>query len=107
MPNEIECTYEHNITCPYCGWEDKDSWESGLDGDGDSDVFECPRCDKKFSATKDVVVTYSSNGLCTENGIEHIWEELQGATGKKCITCGQHVFDTKPNLMATTEEDKA
>lgn len=96
---EIETFQEKKITCPYCGWEDMDSWECGLNDDGDSDVFECVDCEKKFNATMEIEVTYSSRGLCKENGVEHNWEEFDHVTdgkrckGHECLTCGEIEFE--------------
>mgnify|MGYP001616931775 CR=1 FL=1 len=49
------------ITCPYCGYVDKNSWEvsfeGGLEGD---EVLECNSCSETFIATRHVDVTYSS-----------------------------------------------
>ena len=49
------------ITCPYCGYEDKDSWEvdfgDGLEGDID---FGCGACGKQFRCSKHCEITYST-----------------------------------------------
>lgn len=34
------------LTCPRCGWEDKDSWV--IDPDGGWDEMNCPECDARF-----------------------------------------------------------
>ena len=47
--------YTTEITCPHCGYEYRDSWESS---DGD---HECPDCERGFEVIKDITVTY-----CTE-----------------------------------------
>jgi len=53
-----------NITCPYCGWEDKNSRECGL-SDKDSDIVACPNCDKYFRVRCFVSVlrSYSSKKI--------------------------------------------
>lgn len=51
---ETECT--RNITCPYCGWEDVDSWEAG---DSD-DECECAHCGETFSYERIITVEYTS-----------------------------------------------
>ena len=109
MFNEIEKLQESEITCPYCGWENTDSWESGLDNDGDGDEFECGNddCCKKFRATKNIIVSYNTHGLCKENNTKHNWEEFDFVSenngkrckGRKCLTCGKYEFDK-------TEEEK-
>ena len=101
MTKEIERFQEKDITCPYCGWTDTDSWESDLDSDGDSDVFDCQNeeCGKKFQAIVNMETTYTSRGLCEENKVEHNWEEFDHTTdgkrckGHKCLTCGEYEFD--------------
>ena len=50
----IEHEYTDNIVCPYCGYEDKDSWERP----DDSDIISCNNCDKTFSYTRWVDVSY-------------------------------------------------
>mgnify|MGYP001248578645 CR=1 FL=1 len=52
--NNIEHEYTSNIVCPYCGYEDKDSWERS----DDSDIISCNNCDKIFSYTRWVDVSY-------------------------------------------------
>lgn len=49
--------YTNNMICPYCGYEDIDSWEF----DYDVGECDCPRCGKTFEYTRQVEVTY-----CTE-----------------------------------------
>jgi DNA-directed RNA polymerase subunit RPC12/RpoP len=44
------------ITCPWCGCEQGDSWEAN-----DSDEHECDYCGREYEHTRDVDVTY-----CTE-----------------------------------------
>ena len=45
-----------NITCPYCGWEDQDSWEAT----SDSGKMDCGRCEKEFDFERTVTVDYST-----------------------------------------------
>lgn len=54
----IDHKYTANITCPYCGWEDKDSWESSDGGETD-----CGRCESSFSFERIVTVEYSTSKL--------------------------------------------
>lgn len=44
------------ITCPYCGDEQKDSWESG-----DAGSKECPECEEIFDYERNVICTYSTS----------------------------------------------
>lgn len=40
----FDCDSTDNATCPYCGYQDKDSWEI----DNNSDENQCGRCDKIY-----------------------------------------------------------
>lgn len=51
----MEHYLESEITCPYCGWKDRDSWESG-----DSGTMDCGNCDKQFTFERNVDVTYTT-----------------------------------------------
>ena len=48
--------YTGQITCPYCGYEDGDSWEA----DDDEDECVCPCCGSVFSYQRNVTVEYCS-----------------------------------------------
>lgn len=52
-----EQSYKEEITCPWCGYEDSDSWE--FEGEYD-DAYECPECGKKFILEVLTEVTYTS-----------------------------------------------
>lgn len=43
-----------NIICPWCGYEDPDSWEMGCDYDED---YECINCGKPFVVTRFIEYT--------------------------------------------------
>ena len=57
----METQYEDDVTCPYCGHVDRDSWEldfgPGFEGDED---FECGACGETFHASREVSVSYST-----------------------------------------------
>ena len=57
MEWENEQSEKENITCPWCGYEDPDSWEFEGEYDGD---YECPSCGKPFILEACVEVTYTS-----------------------------------------------
>lgn len=52
-----EQSHKEEITCPWCGYEDSDSWE--FEGEYD-DAYECPECGKKFILEVLTEVTYTS-----------------------------------------------
>ena len=52
---EADAQYTREITCPWCGHEDSDSWEASDDGEQD-----CGMCHKPFTYERDVDVTYVS-----------------------------------------------
>lgn len=37
-----------NAVCPYCGYEDPDSWELGYGLMEDSGATDCPSCEKEY-----------------------------------------------------------
>lgn len=108
MSDEIKEYAESDITCPYCGWKDIDSWESGMEHDGDTSEQECHDCDKKFYVQMNVQVSYSSTGLCDENKVKHNWKEFDHTTdgkrcsGKHCLTCDEYEFDKNPEIAVLT-----
>jgi hypothetical protein len=63
MKEEIETEYTDNIVCPYCGYEDTDSWEH----DDDSSEATCSDCGKDFRIEIHRSTTYSSFKIdCTD-----------------------------------------
>ena len=70
--SEIDHKHRDDIVCPWCGWENPDSWEAGLNEDGDSLTLECGACEKEFDATMSIGVTYStSKARCPEGGCDY------------------------------------
>jgi hypothetical protein len=97
---EIERHKEHEITCPYCGYEFQDSWDYGLKDDGDEIIEDCPECGKNFHVSFCVDVNYTTKGLCEENNEDHNWnyfdnpvEGKENCKGRNCLTCGKYEFD--------------
>lgn len=56
--------YENQIKCPYCDWEDSDSWEF----DESEGVVTCGGCEKEFNVTREIEVTYSTSRIKCEPG---------------------------------------
>jgi len=65
--DKIDTLYQYEITCPYCGYEDGDSWDASNSG-----ITECRRCEKEFKYERDIEVTYSSYKLEGNNGTNAI-----------------------------------
>lgn len=57
--NPKDYYYEHNIKCPYCGYEDQDSWEASEK----SDNKECDQCGSIFSYQREIIVHYNSQPI--------------------------------------------
>jgi len=57
---EIDHTYTKNIVCPYCGKENKNSWEVAL-GEEDMGIIDCGYCGEEFFASRIISIEY-----CTE-----------------------------------------
>lgn len=56
---EIDHSNTDEIVCPYCGYEDTDSWEQTPE----TDIIDCRDCGKKFLYNRDVLVTYTTKKL--------------------------------------------
>lgn len=54
---ENEQWHKDEITCPWCGHEETDSWE--FDGEYD-DEYECEHCGRPFVLERVVDITYTS-----------------------------------------------
>lgn len=64
----MEHKYENNIKCPYCNWEDQDSWEF----QDDEGIQICGNCEEEFNVERNVEVTYSTSRIdCEEKKEEH------------------------------------
>ena len=55
-----ECSDE--IICPYCGYEFNDSWEIDP-GEEDIGELDCGNCDKKFYASRNISIDYSTQKI--------------------------------------------
>jgi hypothetical protein len=64
MPRETDNA--NNIVCPYCGFEDIDSWELR---DDDDEKHECGNCNSVFSYQRTVTVTYSTQPVSKTDDI--------------------------------------
>ena len=48
-----------NIICPYCGYEDTDSWEH----EADRDEIECTECDETFKYEREITIDYTTKKI--------------------------------------------
>jgi transposase-like protein len=60
MEDELYTSCTDLITCPWCGYEEQDSFEIG---DGN---FDCNECGKTYRVDHDVSVTYSTSKVIKE-----------------------------------------
>jgi hypothetical protein len=60
----MEHNFTENITCPYCGWKDIDSWEFGED----EGISTCGTCEKEFNVTRNIKIIYSTSRITCEGG---------------------------------------
>jgi len=58
--NDGTVSNDHELVCPYCGYEHQDSWEFGEDGE-----VECcnEKCERTFSFHTNTVTTYTSKKM--------------------------------------------
>lgn len=61
--------YENNLICPYCGYEDNDSWELS----DDDEEHECSRCGAVMSYQRVVTVEYNSSPIKPPEVITAKW----------------------------------
>lgn len=61
--------YENNLICPYCGYEDKDSWELS----DDDNEHKCGRCGAVISYERVVTVEYNSSPVKPPNIVNGQW----------------------------------
>lgn len=87
---EIDHEYTENIVCPYCGYEDEDSFEQYVDED--EKLISCDSCNKKFYATRNIEVTYSTDfakyATCSVCGNKKVVVENCSAYGTKVKQVG-------------------
>lgn len=56
-PAPIDCRHNHYPVCPYCGHDHPDAWEL----DSDSGEMNCGVCNRAFSYSREIEVTYSTS----------------------------------------------
>ena len=58
MIDKMDCFRVNEITCPYCGWKDRDSWEYTESCD-----IICENCEKEFFMEREIDVKYTSKPI--------------------------------------------
>lgn len=58
----MEHIQEPLIKCPYCDWEDNDSWEFGGPGENEG-VRTCGACERDFIVNREVEITYTTKRI--------------------------------------------
>jgi len=97
--DEMDYEYQEEITCPYCGDKNIDSWEVGKGiNEGDLGEQECDNCGKKFIVERHLRITYSSEKApCLNNEGEHDFEKMIGVPKEyyvrryRCKICGKEI----------------
>ncbi len=59
---EIDCDGTDESVCPYCGYEETDSWEISFHANNTAET-DCGQCGKTYKVTRDFSVSYSSQKL--------------------------------------------
>lgn len=59
IPRESDCSGANNCVCPYCGYEDTDSWELS----GDSGIATCGTCGRDYHYYREVSVSYDTRPI--------------------------------------------
>lgn len=97
LEEQIDHEYTREIVCPYCGYEERDSWEVSPD-EKYLGLVECENCGKEFYAERMIQVTYSTErakyGTCEHCKKENVvLEDYRGSLGKYenlCAYCGEN-----------------
>jgi hypothetical protein len=63
IEEEIDCDYNSEPVCPYCGYHKDGAWELGLGGDGDDIDVECGDCGETYRIILNLEITYSTEKL--------------------------------------------
>jgi len=73
VPTDIDCFGNHNCVCPYCGHQDRDSWELTED----SGTVECGACSRPYTYSRVVNIEYSTRpimGPHQQDELQQRWE---------------------------------
>lgn len=101
MTTDVKYLLNDEAVCPYCDYEESDSWEITGD-DGDKVQVECGNCSKTYLFQRVVSVAYTTyKADCANDLTEHQWKNhvsapREYAIGKQgCEVCfSERVIDT-------------
>jgi len=110
MIEEFKYKYKDEITCPYCGEEYLDSQEIGNNtNEGNLGKQECDHCEKKFTASRNMSITYNSYlAPCLNGEGKHDWRPMIGIPKEyfkdkfRCYICGKE----EKRINTNQEEEK-
>lgn len=54
---DSDLSYNEYAKCPYCGYEDIDSFELNCDNE---EIVNCPNCQKEYVVIRNIEITYST-----------------------------------------------
>jgi DNA-directed RNA polymerase subunit M/transcription elongation factor TFIIS len=57
--NEIETDYTTFVTCPHCGYVNRDGWELFVLSEEEC-IAECDECGKEYRVRQDISVSYTT-----------------------------------------------
>ena len=85
-----DCRYKDEITCPYCGCEQSDSWEASDKGNE-----KCSECGKEFCYERETECHY--NSYCKEG--MHNYQHNPAPKIPDCYTCEHCDSSVFKNLL--------
>lgn len=72
-PHALDCMRNNNAVCPYCGYEQSDTWELfGDKGDAFICVLSCDKCGEEFEVTQNIDISYTTKKKEEDNEPERI-----------------------------------
>lgn len=63
VERELDCSWQDDPICPYCGHKEGDSWEI----DSSANKLTCSECGKRYEIEQEFSRTFSSSKTCQPN----------------------------------------
>ncbi len=95
-----------NLICPYCGYEETDSWELGES----SDNHQCGSCDKTFVYETEVSRSFTSSLAPCRNGGEHTWTQwmdFETCNWRRCRICEKSEKEARAALSDSGRKEES